>query len=62
MNRIAYRDEALVELTHTIEDLFYTASLLRSAGDHAAAQRLGDIGDKLHEEYIRIRKERPKPS
>jgi hypothetical protein len=50
-----YRSEALDELTATIEDVFYTASLFGSAGDHEAAQRLGDIGDKLHEEYLRAR-------
>jgi hypothetical protein len=50
-----YRSDALDELTNTIEDIFYTASLFRSAGDDEAARRLGDIGDKLHEEYLRAR-------
>lgn len=48
------RKEALDELTNAIEDVFYTASLFRTFGDHGAAQRLGDIGDRLHEEYLRI--------
>lgn len=51
------RKEVLDEVNNIIEDIFYTASLLRSAGDHAAAKRFGDLGDKFHDEYMRISKE-----
>jgi hypothetical protein len=51
-----YRRDALAELTNVIEDIFYTASLFRSAGDVEAAQKLGDLGDKFHDEYLRLRK------
>jgi hypothetical protein len=52
------KTEALVELQDAIEDLFYAASLLRTVGDVAAAMRLGDIGDKLHDEYLRIARQK----
>lgn len=50
------RKEAFDEMTNAIEDIFYTASLFRMAGDAEAAQRLGDIGDKMHDEWLRLRK------
>lgn len=50
------RAEAEAELADVIEDVFYTAALFRTSGDAEAARRLGDIGDKLHEEYLRVRR------
>ena len=50
------KDEVLAELVRTIEDVFYTASLIRQTGDVAAAQRIGDLGDKLHDEFMRLSK------
>lgn len=46
--------EALMELDDAIEAVFYAAGLLRSSGDSQAAQRIGDIGDKLYDERLRL--------
>jgi len=37
------KQDALIELYDIIEDLFFAASLLRGAGDGAAANRIADI-------------------
>jgi hypothetical protein len=50
------RNEALAELHTAIEDIFYTASLFRALNEPETAQRIGDLGDKLQEEYLRVRK------
>jgi len=55
------KEEALSELDETIEDIFYIASLLRTAGNSAAADRLGDLGDKLHDERLMLSRDIRQP-
>jgi hypothetical protein len=47
---------ALTELQSVVEDVFFTAALFRTTGDPETARRLGDIGDQLHELFLKAKK------
>lgn len=56
MTRWHNREWAANEVQAAIEGVFFAASLLRESGDSDGASRLGDLGDKMHDEYMRLKR------